>query len=279
MGATNVFPDTSSARLVPSLLALAATTLHVSVFQAQQLLATAGIGDLRGILLKLGGSHAPRALRDRLRAAITPRLQCGYGTTETGAIGFTDPDDADAGESVGRALDGLDVAIVHPDRRPVADGERGQVAVRGAGMFLGYLGRRDLTEARLTGGWFHTGDVGLLDASGRLHLGGRSDEMFVFNSMNIHPQDLEAELRRHPGVRDALVVPQHSTVHGAIPIALVVADGDQRPGGRELKAFARERLGLRSPRRIHFVDALPRNPAGKGARAAARTLVAHAGGS
>lgn len=272
MGGTNVFPETSPAALVQSLLSLDASTLHVSAFQAQELLALPGLDGLRGIKLKLGGSHVPEALRARLREEITTDVHCGYGTTETGAIGFTDPADEGSAESVGRALDGLEIAILDADRAPLHADERGEVAIRCDGMFLGYLGRSELTDARLVSGWFHTGDVGRLDAEGRLRLGGRGDDMFVFNSMNIHPQDLEAELRQHPGVLDAVVVPKPSPVHGDVPVALVVLGGEQAPDARALKAFARERLGLRSPRRFQTVDAIPRNAAGKIDRAEARAL-------
>ncbi|MEL6905601.1 MAG: AMP-binding protein, partial [Planctomycetota bacterium] len=86
-GATNVFVEGGARGAVGA--ADAFTTLHVTAFQAQELLTVDGAAALRGKLLKLGGSHVHGALRERLRREITPRVRFGYGTTETGAIGFT----------------------------------------------------------------------------------------------------------------------------------------------------------------------------------------------
>ena len=265
MGATNVFVDANPDTLVEQCKNLGVNVLHVSAFQAQELLAAENIGALAGIRLKLGGSHATLALRKQLREGITHNLQAGYGTTETGAIGFTDPGDAGAGagESVGQPLPGIEVRAVAPDRTPLAQGERGEIAIRCDGMFEAYLGKPELTAERLEDGWFFTGDVGYLDEQQRIHLCGRADDMFVFNSMNIYPHDLEAQICQFPGVTEAAVVPKPSTVHGNIPLALVVfADGADADLAA-LKKFMRQRVGPRAPRQFTCVDEIPRNATGK----------------
>ncbi len=221
-GATNVFLGGAPETLVEESRSLDLTTLHLSAFQAREVLGIPGVRALGGLRLKLGGSHVPAPLRDALRQQVTSNLQCGYGTTETGAIAFTDPLDTGSAESVGRVLPGIEIRV--GDAAQASTG-LGAVAIRCEGMFLGYLGQPELTAQRLVAGWFHTGDVGRLDDGLRLHLDGRSDDMFVFNSMNIHPQDIEAHILEHPAVRDAVVLPQHSPVHGDVPVALVVADG------------------------------------------------------
>jgi len=271
VGATSVFVDERTADRVVALRALEVTTLHLSAFQAQELLALPDARSLAGLRLKLGGSHVPVELRERLRDGVTAHLECGYGTTETGAIAFTDPDDAQAADSVGRALPGIEVRVVDEQRRPRATGESGEVAIRGAGAFVGYLGAPEETARRCTDGWFHTGDVGRLDDAGRLFLGGRTDDVFVFNSMNVHPQELEACVRAHPAVRDAVVVPQHSPVHGDVPVALVVVEPDTDL--RALKSFVRGRTGVRCPKRFVAIERVPRNDAGKVLRDEARALL------
>lgn len=278
-GAANVFLGPSAEALVEELLGLEATTLHLSAYQARELLAVPRVGELAGLRLKLGGSHVPTDLRRALRATVTDSLQCGYGTTETGAIAFTDPDDEDAGESVGRPLPGIEVRVLDAAGQPAAADARGELAVRCAGLFDGYVGRPDLTAQRLAGGWFRTGDLGLVDAAGRLHLAGRADDMFVFNSINIYPQELEAELGEHPAVLDCAVLPWPSAVHGDVPVALIVLASEAAPDLGELKRFARERLGLRAPRRYTAVKAIPRNAAGKILRAEARALLVGAEGA
>lgn len=275
-GATNVFLKQGLEQLVEQCRALETTTLHVSAFQAQELLAVSNIADLPRMRLKLGGSHVPAGLRRKLREIVSNDLQCGYGTTETGAIGFTEASDEDALESVGRALPGIEIRLADKNRKGVAPGEHGEVAIRCEGMFLGYLNQAELTESRLADGWFYTGDIGYLDDEKQLHLCGRADDMFVFNSINIYPQDIEAQICRYPTVVDAAVLPKSSPVHGDIPVALVVLKGLDAPDMRDLKKFVRSHVGLRCPRQFTIVERIPRNAGGKIIRAEAQTLFAQA---
>ena len=266
MGASNVFLNDGLQSLVSQCESLKVNVLHVSAFQAQELLAIPDIDRLAHIRLKLGGSHVPFSLREQLRNKITRNLQAGYGTTETGAIGFTDPTDPDAAESVGRPLPGIEVRVVGEDRKPLETEQRGEIAIRCAGMFRGYLGNDKLTETRLAEDWFYTGDIGYLDRKQRIHLCGRADDMFLFNSMNIYPQDIESQICQHPAVLDAAVIPKRSVAHGNIPVALVVLDGDAKEALPELKRYVRKQVGVRSPRQFILVQEIPRNATGKIAR-------------
>ncbi|MCP4433431.1 MAG: AMP-binding protein [Gammaproteobacteria bacterium] len=96
-------------------------------------------------------------------------------------------------------------------------------------MFRGYPGNSSLTGTRLEDGWFYTGDIGYLDKHRRIYLCGRSDDMFLFNSMNIYPQEIESQICQYPHVIDAAVLPRKSSAHGNIPVALVVFDQDVKP--------------------------------------------------
>ena len=269
-GATNVFLGTNfktrQETLVSQVESLKVNVMHLSAFQAQELVALPGVGGLSHIRLKLGGSHVPLSLRKKLRDNITQQLQAGYGTTETGAIAFTDPNDLNAGESVGQALPGIDLCIVSPERESLGAGERGELAVRSDGMFRAYLGNPEMTAKRLENGWFYTGDIAYLDEKQRVHLCGRSDDMFVFNSMNIYPQDIESELCQFRDIIDAAVFPKASTVHGNIPVALVVYAKGVKPDLIALKKFIKKRVGVRRPRQFNIVNEIPRNAAGKIAR-------------
>ena len=262
-GATNVFLNTDQDSLVAQCQSLNVNVMHVSAFQAQELLATPRISELSNICLKLGGSHVHAPLRQKLQNNITQNLQAGYGTTETGAIAFTDPNDLDAGESVGQPLPGIEIRAVTPDRKTLGRGKHGELAVRCRGMFREYLGKSDLTATQLENGWFYTGDIGFLDKQQRIHLCGRSDDMFVFNSMNIYPQDVESQICQYPGITDAAVLPKTSSLHGNIPVALVVFAKNIKPNLPALKKFVKKRVGIRSPRQFIIVDEIPRNASGK----------------
>ena len=272
VGATNVFLGTDQDSLVTQCQSLNVNVMHVSAFQSQELLATPGINALSNIRLKLGGSHVHVALRQKLQNNITQNMQAGYGTTETGAIAFTDPNDLDAGESVGRPLQGIELRTVTPDRKTLAAGEYGELAVRCSGMFREYLGKPDLTSTRLENDWFYTGDIGFLDKQQRIHLCGRSDDMFVFNSMNIYPQEIESQICQFPGITDAAVLPKASSLHGSIPMALVVFEKNIKPDLPALKKFMKSQIGIRRPRQLIIVDKIPRNSTDKIARHEAMNL-------
>ncbi|MBW2941475.1 class I adenylate-forming enzyme family protein [Zhongshania aquimaris] len=277
MGATNVFIDTRDNSLLSQCQSLNVNVMHVSAFQAQELLAIPRIQDLSNIQLKLGGSHVSTTLRTALRNNITPNLRAGYGTTETGAIAFTDPDDAGSDNSVGRALPGIEIQVRSASGKLLTNREAGELFVRCDGMFRGYLGKPELTASRLIDGWFHTGDIAYLDKAARIHLCGRSDDMFVFNSINIYPQDIESEISQFPNIVDTAVLSKPSTVHGNIPVALVVFSKEVRPRLKDLEKFLKQRLGLRAPRQLIIVDEIPRNASGKIVRQDAVTLSAKAG--
>ena len=271
-GASNIFLSGKLDIVVKECRTLNVNVMHVSSFQAQELLNQPDIHQLAGIRLKLGGSHIPQSLRAALRENITPNLQAGYGTTETGAIAFTDSDDSEAGESVGRALSGIEVRCIDAQRKPLKQGERGEVAIRCKGLFRGYHDKPELTAQRLENGWFYTGDMAYLDTQQRIHLCGRSDDMFTFNSMNIYPQEIESVIRQFPGVTDAVVIPKPSATHGNIPTALVVFNPALRPDLQALKNFVRKQAGVRSPRHYTFVDKIPTTLSGKVSRIEASKL-------
>jgi acetyl-CoA synthetase len=115
-------------------------------------------------------------------------------------------------------------------------------------------------------------DRGWLDADGYLHHGGRSDDVIISAGWTLSALEIERALLAHPGVREAAVVGVPDPLRGQVPQAWVVAR-QRRPGlAEELQAHVRERLGRHEfPRRVQFVDALPRTPAGKIDRYALRT--------
>lgn len=266
VGASNVFLSGELDAVVEECRTLKVNVMHVSSFQAQELLNQPNISQLSTVRLKLGGSHIPLPLRTALRANITSNLQAGYGTTETGAIAFTGLDDPDVGESVGQPLSGIEIRCVDEQRQPLKQGERGEVAIRCLGLFRGYLNQPELTSQRMDQGWFYTGDMAYLDEQQRVHLCGRSDDMFTFNSINIYPQEVESEILQFPGVVNTVVLPKPSSTHGSIPIALVVFNETMKPDLSALRKFVQKRVGVRSPRHYTFVDKIPTTLSGKVSR-------------
>jgi O-succinylbenzoic acid--CoA ligase len=219
---------------------------------------------LRVVLL--GGAAAPDALLERAAAARFP-VAPTYGATEACSQVATRPPGA-AGGLV--PLPGVEVRITGDDGRPAPRGAPGEIELRGPMLLSGYHGRADATAAALRGGWLRTGDVGALDARGRLAVLDRRADLIVSGGENVYPAEVERVLLEHPDVADAGVAGVPDPEFGARPTAWVVprAGAAAAPLGRELERFCRERLaGYKVPRAFHAVETLPRNALGKLQRA------------
>lgn len=272
-GAANLFfGGRNPGQCVSECEQLGATVLHLSALQARQLLSTPGSPYFRRIRLKIGGSHVPLSLRQRIQQELTADLWTGYGTTETGAIAFAKRDDHDELECVGPPLPGLTVSIRDQAGAILPAGERGEITVRSDGLFLGYVSESRELQPSAVDGCFATGDVGFIDHRGRLIVCGRQDDMFVFNSMNIYPQEIESCIRNHAAVRDAAVIPKPSPVHGDIPVTLIEVEPGSAFDAGELRRWVQQQVGIRCPRQFFVVDQLPRHPSGKLDRTTARAL-------
>jgi o-succinylbenzoate---CoA ligase len=207
---------------------------------------------VRAVLV--GGGPASRDLLARARAAGLPVLHT-YGLTEAASqVTAERLDDAD-GSTAGWPLPGAEVRIAE-----------GEIEVRGPALMLGYLGEPPLR------GWFKTGDLGALDERGRLIVHARRTDLIVSGGENVYPAEVEAALLAHPDVADCAVLPWPDEQFGQIGHAAVVARA--AVGETALRDYCRERLaGFKVPRRFTFLDALPRNAAGKPDRAALLRLL------
>ncbi len=223
-------------------------------------------------------------------AALGPRLAQIYGQGESPMTitamdrrmlgdAVARDDDARLG-SVGVAQTGIDVRIGSDSgdhlRGDVAAGQVGEVLVRGATVMRGYWNDPRASEAALAGGWLHTGDVGVLDAAGYLTLKDRSKDMIISGGSNIYPREVEEILQRHPRVAEVAVVGRRHAQWGEEVVACLVVrgDADTRAVERECDALCIDRIArFKRPKAYVFVDALPKNNAGKILKTELRTLV------
>jgi O-succinylbenzoic acid--CoA ligase len=218
---------------------------------------------LRCVLL--GGGPAPEPLLRRCAAIGVPVVQT-YGLTETASqIATLAPEDAlrKLG-SAGKPLFGAELRIVNADGDDCAPGSPGEIVVRGPSVTPGYLNRPDETTAAIRDGWLHTGDLGHLDAEGYLYVLDRRDDLIVSGGENVYPAEIEAALQSHPDVLEAGVYGVEDERWGRAPAALIVLREGASPDTDALLAHCRERLAAyKTPKRIEFTTALPRNAAGK----------------
>ncbi|MBM4397596.1 MAG: AMP-binding protein [Deltaproteobacteria bacterium] len=211
-----------------------------------------------------GGGPLADSLRDRYFARGL-RFTQGYGLTEAapGVTGQTPDEFARKPGSVGRQCLYVEVRIVAPDGRECGVGEEGEVVVSGPNVMLGYWNRPDETAQVLRDGRLYTGDLGRLDEDGYLYLTGRKKDLIISGGENVHPAEVENAILSHPGVAEAAVLGLPDPRWTEVPAAAVVR---RDPGltAEALLGFLAARLAkYKMPRKVVFVDSLPRNAAGK----------------
>lgn len=220
--------------------------------------------------ISVGGQRVPGSLRRRVIERLTPNLWVQYATTEVGEISRARPEEhADFPEGVGMPGPKTTVEIVDEHDRPVAPGEIGNIRVRKDRVGVtpvSYVADPAASRA-FRDGFFYPGDLGSWRPGEPIIHHGRADDVMIMNGINIRPAAIEDRLSAHPDVRDAVAFPIRSRIHGEIPaVAVVRAGGDTSPAA--FLAFCREALGIRSPREVFIVDAIPRSAVGKPLRQA-----------
>ncbi|MGH7747406.1 MAG: class I adenylate-forming enzyme family protein, partial [Candidatus Dormibacteria bacterium] len=190
----------------------------------------------------------------------------GYGLTETSPFVTLVPIDR-ALEKVGSA--GLppfftDVRLVDDEGRDVPTGERGEVIVRGPNVMKGYWNRPEATADAIRNGWFHTGDIGTRDADGFFYIVDRKKDMIISGGENVYPAEVEDCLYQHPDVAEAAVIGLSDSRWGEVVLAIIVTKPGATLAEQDVVDFTQGRLArYKQPRRVVFIESLPRNPAGK----------------
>lgn len=193
-----------------------------------------------------------------------------YGMTET-LMNLSNPYFGERRSgTVGQPFPGQEARIVDMrTREPILDERMGEIEVRGPHVFKGYWRRPDATAVAFTpDGWFSTGDLGWRSADGYYTISGRARELIISGGYNIYPREVEEALQRHPVVAEAGVLGLADQDYGEqVVAAVVVRPGTATPNddlATELIAHCRDQLAsYKKPRRVVFVDALPRNALGK----------------
>jgi len=191
-----------------------------------------------------------------------------YGMTETIAAVLTDRADNPLPDSMGYVTPNCDVVIHDADGNAVADGEVGELVVRGEPgrqLFDIYLDDPATTEASYSNQWFRTGDRARRAADGRFFFDGRRSDVLKVAGENVSTVEVEAVLSAHPGILEASVLGAPDDVRDEVPVAFVVpVDSDKPPAVDELTQWCADRLAkAKVPRDITFLDELPRTSVGK----------------
>ncbi len=217
-------------------------------------------GTLRACV-SAGERLAPDLREAATRWAGAPVLD-GFGMTETLHHVTSNRLDEVVPGSAGRPLAGFEVKVTNEHGLAAAEGEAGELWVRGPTLMAGYWNQPALTARRLAGGYLRSGDVVRLEAGCLVHIG-RTDDLVKVGGVLVAPAEVEEVLRRHPAVADAAVVPVVRRAGVATFTAFVVPRGEP-PREAELVRHARQHLAsFKVPRTFAFVEELPRTLTGK----------------
>lgn len=199
--------------------------------------------------------------------------QC-YGLTETSPIlSILDENDhrraVETGDytwlgSAGQPLAGVDLHIVGDDGAEVPTGEAGEILIRAPNVARGYHNRPEEDAATFRDGWLHTGDVGRVDDQGYLFVLDRKKEMVITGGENVYTSEVEAALYQHPNVHEAAVVGVPDAQYGEALFAVIVPAPGKSLTEDDIISHCRSRIGgYKIPRRMAFVDELPKSTMGK----------------
>jgi long-chain acyl-CoA synthetase len=216
-------------------------------------------------LWTVGSAPMPVEVLNKFREKFGAEILERYGMTETAVVIASNPHRGlkKAG-SVGPALPGVQISIVDDDDNALARNEVGEIVVKGPNVMKGYWNRQAETEEAFKNGWFHTGDLGLLDQDGYLHIVGRKKEMIIASGFKIFPREVEEVIHSYPKVVEVAVVGIPDPVRGESVRAYVVARDGMVIGAEELEEYCRKNLAaFKVPRTYEFVQTLPRTPSGK----------------
>lgn len=257
---------------------LAPTMLHAML--AAEPSPASDCGSLRSLET---GYEMAMGLRHRVVERFGEIVRYGFGTTE-GSISYADPATFVSDPKLVGLVAGVDeLRVVGPDGQPVADGEVGEIVVRGPSLFDGYLGDDEATREAFRSGWYHTGDLGRLGDGRRLSFEGRIKDMIKTGGHNVAASEVEEALAQHEGVVQVAVVGLPDDRWGEKIVAAIVGTGGQPDESRLRQHLATRIAKYKQPKAYVMLEELPLNPGGKVAKGTLRdllaaSLAAHGGG-
>ncbi|MGH7399388.1 MAG: AMP-binding protein [Candidatus Rokuibacteriota bacterium] len=281
LGATTVWMDVWNIEEATRLIEVEGVTVSMGATPfLRDLTYTETRRDLRSLRLFISaGAPIPRALVRDARARLGCAISAGWGMTENGLVtcnGRGDDEEKVFG-SDGAPLPGMELRVVDDQGAAVSAGVEGDLLVRGAAQFVGYVKRPQFTaDGHTADGWFKTGDRGILDADGYLAITGRSKDLVIRGGENIPVVEVENLLYTHPKIAGAAIVAVPDPRLGERACAVVIPREGETITLEDITAFlerhelARQKL----PERLELVSEFPMTPSGKIQKYKLRDLIA-----
>lgn len=222
-------------------------------------------------LIMTGGAPVPSALLQRIKAKLPDaEVLTGYGLTEGTAlvtlspVRLTPSGEIEKGRTIGKVLDGMDLAIIGENGLLLPPGEIGEIVISGPNVMAGYYKAPDDTKVALADGWLHTGDIGMLDEDGFAYIIDRKKDVIIRGGQNIYPAEIEETLYELQEVAEVAVVARDDEMMGEVPVAYIAFSGARTLTEDELLEHCRERLArYKLPAAIAILPELPKGPTGK----------------
>ena len=219
-----------------------------------------------------GAAPASAELLEQFESRYGIPIVEGYGLSEGTCASTLNPL---AGKrkpgTVGLPLPGQSIRLLDANGEPAADGEAGEVVIKGANIMRGYLNRPEETAKTIVDGWLHTGDIGRFDEDGYLTLVDRAKDMIIRGGENIYPREIEVVAHQLPEIAEAAVVGRPNPVYGEEPVLFVALHPDKQLDVDAIREHLSESLSkYKLPVDITILDDLPKNAVGKIAKPSLR---------
>jgi long-chain acyl-CoA synthetase len=263
-----------------------------SMYGAMLSVKSAAQQDLNSVRLAISaGEPLPDATFEAFQNRFDIKLLEGYGLTETSPVANWGTPEHNKRHSVGRAIPGVEIAIVDDTDQILPTGDDGEILIAGPNIMQGYYQLPEQTASVFvdldypkSGGadsksvkgrengsgkstkmrFFRSGDIGHVDDDGFLFITGRKKEMLIIAGENVFPREIEEVLNKHEAIHASAVIGKIDGMRGEVPVAFIELEEDAAYDAKSVKAWCREHLAqFKVPRDIRVVDELPRNPTGK----------------
>ena len=224
----------------------------------------ADVSSLRTIISN--AAPLPQATKERIVDWLGDGiLHETYGSTEGGIVtNLRPPDQLRKQQCVGRPFPCTEVRLLGGDGDDVQQGEVGELFSRSPYLFNGYWGRPEATDEAFLDGWLSVGDMARADEEGHIYIVDRKKDMIISGGVNVYPREVEEVIHEHPAVAEAAVIGVRDDYWGEAVHAVVALRAEEEVGAGEIVEFCSKRLAsFKLPKDVEFIDALPRNAAGK----------------